>query len=418
MSFLYIAINYLYDIILEKKKKVIHMNKSNELSYYTQHTFYNLSLLLVNGSIIQSFLIELGIAPDLVSAFVSVSSIVQLSVMMMLAKKTEHQKNIIKTYAMSQLFTLATIVTCLILCFVNSIPVNGKFLMVMISGIITNIGLGFLNILSYKVIYHIIDMNRYGLVTGVSGICIGSFGIIASAFFSYFIKTFPFINVMTTSFTLGIILILVSFFLTIRFKDNGYKSTEQKKEKVSLFKYKPFRVLFIPNLLRGFTTGFFTVIVAIGYELKILDSITSGYLLIITNTATLLGSFLYSLTAKKKIDNYQILISSILIFILVPFFGILKNPYSFLALYGLTYTILQIINYAVPVLITRIVDYNIIGQYTSWRMMLHTLGTSATGFLTLPLVKLIGAVPTFLTISVCQLISGIVYFTYSHHANK
>ena len=68
------------------------------------------------------------------------------------------------------------------------------------------------------------------------------------------------------------------------------------------------------------------------------------------------------------------------------------------------------INVAIPVGITKIVDYGIIGRFTAWRMALNTLGVAAAGILCIPMIDAFGASLTFLISGIMQIISGSVYF--------
>ena len=86
-----------------------------------------------------------------------------------------------------------------------------------------------------------------------------------------------------------------------------------------------------------------------------------------------------------------------------------SNTAVFIAFYGVAYFFLHLINTAVPIVIVKIVDYDVIGQYSGWRMLLHTLGISISGFVCIPLFNLIGVIPTMVLSGGTQLISGIAY---------
>ena len=55
-------------------------------------------------------------------------------------------------------------------------------------------------------------------------------------------------------------------------------------------------------------------------------------------------------------------------------------------------------------------DYKIAGQYSSGRMLLNTLGVSLAGFVSIPMFRAIGVVPTLVIAGAMQVISGTGYF--------
>ena len=150
--------------------------------------------------------------------------------------------------------------------------------------------------------------------------------------------------------------------------------------------------------------------VTIGYHYSILDKASSGYLLIITNVMMIIGCIVYSVIAKYNIDRWIILFSSIGMFVVMPLIIIEKSTECFLIMYGLGYFILNLINYSVPVAVTRIVDYKVISQYTAWRMLLNTLGSALAGLVCIPMMELLGGITAFIIIGIMQLISGGTYF--------
>ena len=91
---------------------------------------------------------------------------------------------------------------------------------------------------------------------------------------------------------------------------------------------------------------------------------------------------------------------------------VFKNTAAFISFFGLAYFFLHLINTAVPIVVVQIVDYNIIGQYSGWRMLLHTLGVSISGFVCIPLFNLIGVFTTIVLSGMTQLVSGIAYYLY------
>ena len=93
----------------------------------------------------------------------------------------------------------------------------------------------------------------------------------------------------------------------------------------------------------------------------------------IVNVASIMANFVYSRVCAKAL-NYNktvILCSSVAIAILLPIAFIQKNTMAFLALYGICYFFITIINVAVPVAVTEntALAYNLSGIETDCSMV-------------------------------------------------
>ena len=77
-----------------------------------------------------------------------------------------------------------------------------------------------------------------------------------------------------------------------------------------------------------------------------------------------------------------------------------------------------VVNYAVPVMVTEFVPYDVVGRYTALRMSLTTGGSAFASFL---LGKLAGSVSPVLLLSFAgtlQALSGAAYWRFSQHQDK
>lgn len=385
--------------------------KSNEIKFIAKTSISTVLMFLISGAILQAFMLESGIPTEKVSAFVSVMQIVQVTIMVGTAKLIENVKNTPKAASKSYLLILLLPVLLFVLCFTTDISADIKFYLIFGIGTASNIGMAIYNILSYKIPYSIMDMGKYGMITGVSGVVSGVVGILFSAVFSFVIErleyffAMKFFYLLAILFTFSIIVLLLSF----KILPNN-NEIAVKREKTNLFKNKLFRILFFPNLLRGINNGVFTIAVTVGYHIGVLDEKSSGYLLIITNVGGLLSSLGYTFLAKAHINRWIVLISSIILIGTMPLMMIGNISVIFLGFYTVAYIAYNLVNMSVPVAVAEMVPSEIIGQYTAWRMMLHTLGTALSGFVSLSVIDLIGAMPTFLIAGGFQLISGIVYY--------
>ena len=108
-------------------------------------------------------------------------------------------------------------------------------------------------------------------------------------------------------------------------------------------------------------------------------------------------------------DKNIIFICSVVIAALLPFLTFAGTEF-FLAVYTVIYLFLIILNNAVPVTVTKIIDYKVAGQYSAGRMLLNTLGTSVAGFVCVPMFESLGVVMTLTLAGLAQILSGIGYY--------
>jgi predicted MFS family arabinose efflux permease len=150
----------------------------------------------------------------------------------------------------------------------------------------------------------------------------------------------------------------------------------------------------------------------IGYYYDILDSTTSSYLLVISNLASIAGNYFFGLFAKNegKKEGKLLLVSTTCMFLLFPFMLVGKNVWIFLGVYCLILFLRLFMDNAIPVMVFRIVDYDTVGQYSAWRMMVHTLGIAIAGFICIPMLELFGGVLTLTLTGSMLLICAIAYY--------
>ena len=391
------------------------MKNNNELKYCMQQMLYTILNLMLVGSVLQTFMIESGIPETKVSLYVSFMQIVQMFIMIAFSKVIEKCKNVIEMNAKLMLFQIPPLLLMLYLCFNASMPVQMKYAAFFVIGTIFNIGLGLLNVVSYKLPYHVLDMERYGTVTGESGLLAGITGICYFALLSYFQKKHEYFAVMKPFLFFGIIFAVLTVILTATMESVGdcVPGEVTQKKHINIFTYKPFYILFLPNLMRGLNYGTIAVMVAVGYYLKLLNAHTAGLFIVITNVSMFAGSAVYTMFARCHMDKWVILIASAALAVMMPAMCIGRNTAVFLALYALCYFMIQMIGYAVPVLVTKIVDYDVIGQYTAWRMLLFTMGSAISGSMFIKLIDFCGVYTAFTIAGAMQLISGMAYFVYA-----
>ncbi len=385
--------------------------KKNEIMYYVANTLYNTSLIVASGAVLQTFLLEMGVVENTVARYISVFQVIQSAAMMLFSLISDRTEKVIKVNALSTLNLLILLIPMLVFSIFS--PLRGIAGVVIFAfGIVSYIVLGFYNVIAYKLPYHIMNMAEYGRITANGGVLHGITGIIVSGAMTYFIGKYEYFDTMTVVLTISALFAVTAFIISSKYKNISLIQKEKKTERkrINIFRYKPFQKLIIPNLTRGIGMGIIGVTVTIGYYFKVIDKVSGGYIVILTNAAVIFSCFLYSRIAKKGRNGKIILISALIALASVSFMLVGKSTVVFLTCYGIGYFAINLLGQAIPVQVTEIIDYDVIGQYTAWRMMLLTIGTAIGGFIAVPVAEKSGGVFVLFLAGLMFLITGIGYF--------
>lgn len=382
---------------------------NNIRKFYIYSVLWSIITLVTSGSVAQTFLLEYGFSEENVTVFVSVMQIVQVLTIFLFSKGSDGVRSVVKTMASVHILDVPLCLFLLVLCFLTFTDLSPVYTVLLLVGGIYSISVGINNVLVYKLPYHIMDMKYYGRYISISSALIGIVAVAFSIVSHLAQSAFGFAPAMKGIYILTVVVWAVFLFITFSMKEEKVKLPEKTKEKINLFKYRPFITLVLPNVLRGFCLGIVSMAITIGYYTELIDGVSANYVIIITNTLTILGSFAFSKIARYMRDKNIILICSIVLAVLLPLLTVLGTG-VFLVVYAVVYFFLIVLNNIVPVTVTKIIDYKVAGQYSAGRMLLNTLGTSLAGFLCVPMFKAIGVIPTLAISGGMQLVSGIGYY--------
>lgn len=257
------------------------------------------------------------------------------------------------------------------------------------------------------------NIKDYGYISGIAGVFSGVAGTAFSVMLTFCIKRFEYYRTMSVFFSVGFVMFVISAISAIMFKTIPPTVKSEKSEKVNIFRYKPFYVLLMPNLLRGFCTGILFFATIIGNHCKMLDASAGSICTALVCVSTLLGSYTYSRLSLRVKNGNIILISGILSVLSMPAMVIGKNTFVFYTMFFISLLCMNAVpGLAVPAAVTEFVSYNYIGRYSAWRMVLHTGGVTLSGIVLSPLLNTCGAFGTLAIAALAQLLAGIVYYIY------
>lgn len=383
----------------------------NEIKLHIQCFLYSLIVFILNGTLLQTFLLENGLDEQTVTFSLSVLQIVQMLTIFLFSGIVDKLNRLKKVTALSFLICLPLNIYFLCLSFTPGTQTPIPFL---IFGIAFNIFLGLYNVISYKLPYCVIEIERYGIFTAYSGLFCGIITFLASVGIVALQGNFSYFTVMRMMYILSLIFIGLVIIVTFCMEETAPPAIKAETRKSrNILKYKHFTALIIPNILRGFCFGIIGMASTIGYYTGDINSASASILVTITAISSIASSLAYTLLNRKVKEKHTLIFSSIFVFIFLALMIVFNNTTAFLVFYGFAYFFFNLINTAVPIIVVKIVDYDVVGQYSGGRMLLHTLGISLSGFVCIPLFKLIGVFPTILLAGIAQIISGVIYYTYT-----
>ncbi len=386
------------------------MIKRNIKINYLISALFNVLSLVITGGIIQSFLLENGVDARRVSVFVSAMQVSEVGAMVLLAPFFEKEENLFRLGSIFYLFMLPVTAAITVISLVRGFSVDARFWIMMATGFITYMGIGLASMNGYKLPYKIFDINDYGRICAVAGMITGVISIVSSAVLTRAIEAGDYHSTMAAVGVLCSFIILFCSWLWLKFREVDVNADRMQKtgRKIRLLSYRPFTLLILPNIFRGLGTGAFNLFTAVGYHMGLIDSVTAGLMVTLGNIAMFLTYFVYRRLALKRIDAELILVSSTALFLLMPMAFVGNNVKVFLIVYALAFFFKVMLEMLCPVAIVPIVDYEIMSQYTAWRVALCLLGIAVAGVITIPLIDRFGVILTMAGYGLLLFAGGLI----------
>ena len=384
----------------------------NKIKYLLYAVIGNLITLTTMGAVFQTFLMEYGLSEQQVNVYNSVLQIFQICILLLFAKIADRSKNVIRTSALTRILEVPLVIFLVLLCYITDIKISIVIFGIFALGLLYNFSLVIQSIICSKLPYIIIDVKEYGKIGSINGTVSGITLVVASFALSAFQTGNDYFFSMKVVFIITAVLMVLSIATTAAMKPTyALDIPREQIKKHNIFKYAPFTKLIIPNLARGLSSGVAGMAVTIGYFTGVINSTSATYIVIIGSAASIVGCFLYSVIIRRIDDGILQLVLGILTAVLMPlmFFG---GTIVFLVMFAAVSIVKCFVDVSLPVTMTKIVDYDIAGEYSSWKMVTHNAGTALAGFICIPLFNLVGVIPTMIGAGLLQLICGVGYFFY------
>lgn len=385
---------------------------SNIKKYYIYNTLYAIGFMFCSGAIMQTFLLQAGFSERQVyifNSFIQIAQVLMMVVMTFLSGKIRKVK-----LATGLSYLSLTLLTVVFLLGAANPDILGKpySIAVFITAGISYLGLGLYTVLAYCLPYYIIDMKDYGKMTSFGGTISGLCTFALSFLHTFIVAKFDYMQATAWFFVLAIACFIITSCICLSLKEREPQtpqSTTTKDEVIAVFKNKHTYILLLPNFVRGLATGVMNVITVIAISVNLLHSANAAYINIVTQITMLVASLAYAVVCGKIATKNLLLIATLGACLLFPFclkFGTV----GFLILLCATFFFRNIVDVAIPVLVTEIIPQNQIGAYTSIRMLVFTAAQAVATLIITPLTLVIGYTGLLLFAALMQFICGAVYY--------
>ena len=363
----------------------------------------------------QTFFAECGLSENTIFIINSLLNILQVLTLLIASPMIDKSKNVIRLTGLIHTLSIPLVMFLLYSCYRQGIFGTSSYTIMGACFFISQVGVGLYICISYKIPYHVIDMKKYGKISSLSGALSFVATFLLSSLLTYIQSGVGYFTAIAVMFMISFLSIIVFTTSTLSLKEiNHFENddNEKKDRKINIFKYRPFYTMIIPNLFRGICGGGIGAVVTIGYYCNILDAKSAGILVIITSLMSFAGYIIYPFLEKIMNEGRIILIFSVINMLTMPFMFIFHSPAPLLVLYAVAFLTSIVIGTAVPVGVAKVVDYEVMGQYSGYRMLIHLTGAASFGFMSMFLLKTIGATGAMFFVALLQLISGILYFRF------
>ena len=399
--------------------KIALQRPSNKALYFIYTILYTTGFMFCSGTILQTFMINVGMSDAEISTYNAVIQFVQAAAILAMAFLADKIRRVLKVYA-SICLAMSIIAISLILCvFVRSDLAAVKWI-IFAASVVTYFLLGVRNAFDYKICYEIFDMKNLGKIMGaaiaVSGLI--SFGV--SAAYSYSVAKLDYYDVMTAFFILSAIAMIFSSVAAFTYKKVNDTSAPERKSGLdfSAFKNKKLGALMVPSFVRGFSCGIIALITVVGFSSGVLNTETATYVSLLTQITTFTGNMLFSILCRRIKTRMLLIASSVVLGAVLPLSVAGGGLAWFLIGFGISNFALMMANVSIPVLVCEIVPYEQIGSFTCIRMMIYTVGSVVASVVYKPLSDAVGFVWLFIIAGVMQIICGAGHFIVSKISEK
>lgn len=388
-----------------------NIGKKNIIFMATKDGALAAAMPMVNGSLVQLFLTNRDVSAYYVGLFSTLVSIVTVVGMMLCSYLSEKLPKPLKQYQWLS-FLQAVVYLAMIPIAYFTMSAGGLFLILSLIACCITFLSSWSGIIGYKIPYSTIPFDAYGTYTAASGAVTGIVGVVSSFAFSAVINGNWGGNPYLICICITAVLLLVAWYCTFRLRpvndvfDAPSHNTMSIKKLLEVFRMPLFRKFLVPNTLRGITIGVTNSIALIALYMGLTEG-QASMLPIVCALGYVVSSFLFHFLSKHMPLPTVAIIGSLLVFALISLPH--DNCPVFLSVFLIAYVGRVLVDYAIPVMLIRVVPADIAGIYNAGRCILLNLSSTVSVF---AVGALLGKISALWLLSACALayLVGMIWY--------
>ena len=366
---------------------------------------------MVNGSLVQLFLTNRDVSAYYVGLFSTLVSIVTVVGTMLCSYISEKLPKPLTQYRWLFFLQLAIYLAMIPIACVTMTP-NGIFwILSLIACAITFLS-SWNSILGYKIPYMTIPFEEYGTYTAISGAATGIVGVVASFAFSAVINGNLGGNPYLICICITGVLMVAAWYCTYKLApvNSVYDAPSHNnfniKKLLEVFRMPLFKKFVVPNTPRGITIGITNSIALIALYMGLTEG-QASMLPIVCALGYVVASLLFHFLSKYMPLPTVAIIGSLLVLALISLPH--NNTPVFLTVFFVAYVGRVIVDYAIPVMLIRVVPADIAGIYNAGRYILLNLSSTVSVF---AVGAMLGKVSALWLLTACALayIIGMAWY--------
>ena len=383
----------------------------NKAKIYISSTLTAVGMMCCSGSLLQSFLLYIGVNEQNVYLHSSLITAVQAIVMFLLIFFAGKIRSPRIAKACSYLLLIVMAVAFLVGALLPKIS-KTYLLWLFIASAVSYVGYGAYSIFSYVVPYQIMDMREYGKVTSISSVVSGAVTFGLSFLHAYLVSALDYKTLMAWCFVLSAACFLLTAICDFMLKEIAAAPQQKQtgiQELIAVFKNKDVYALLVPNFARGLSMGVYSVVAVLAISKNVVDKTSAAYITVLTYLATMGGNLLLSFLFRKIKAKPLLLISTLGASVTLPllFSG---GKAVFFSLLFLTTFFRIIVDTCIPVSAAEIIPQSQIGGFTSIRMLVFMAATSVSTLIISLIQGWVGTTGLLIFAVAMQLICGAGYY--------
>jgi len=370
------------------------------------------------GNIQVNFQNSIGITPERSAAYQLPSSILLPLAMLLVAPFLDRVNNRLKLYALATLAPLASLAHPLLICLGPDSFRTADF--VLISGMFFSCLFAIANCpnsgIDAAVACRVIHNNVRGRFLSIGGMASGIFGVLVGLYATWIAKTFSYRMALLLACIPSVILCIFSALLVLKLKElpdlidqAPVKRQSPFKDLAKIIGMKEFRVMMPANFLRGLGDGAASYAFWIVLKKLNLAPEYAGYVTILTTVAPFIGFGILGVVMDRFGAGIVIPVSDILMVIGLMGTIMTQSPILFLCFFLLRLVMYNVESAAVPLAHYEVVPNEVMGSFSSLRLLLLMLTSSLSGVISGMLLACLSPFAVFAGSAVIKLVSGALY---------